>query len=67
MMAFAETWMDPEIIILSQVSQKPMPHAIAFMWDIKNETMNFFAEQTLTQRLRKIYGDQRTIKETGDG
>ena len=33
-MPFTATWMDPEIIILSEVSQKEKDH-ITYMWNLK--------------------------------
>ena len=40
--AFAATWMDLEIIILSEVSQtEPTSNAITYMWNLKKmDTMN---------------------------
>ena len=47
-MAFAATWMDLEIIMLSET---PTSNAITYMWNLKKkDTMNFFAEQILTHR-----------------
>ena len=39
-MPFAATWMDLEIIILSEVSQKQrqIPHDITYMWNLKYDT-----------------------------
>ena len=34
-MPFAETWMDPEIIILSEVGQRQILCDITYMWNIK--------------------------------
>ena len=37
-MPFAATWMDPEMIILSEVSQKKkdkLPYYITYMWNLK--------------------------------
>ena len=36
----------------------PIPNAITDMWNLKQDTMNFFAEQLLTHRLWKTYGFQ---------
>ena len=40
MMPFAATWMDPEIIILSEVSQKEKDkrHDITYIWNLKYDT-----------------------------
>ena len=37
---FASTWMDLEIIILSEISQteRQMPHDITYMWNLKYDT-----------------------------
>ena len=38
-MSFAATWMDLEIIILSEVSQrKTIVYDITYMWNLKNST-----------------------------
>ena len=39
-MPFAETWMDLEIIILSELSQKEkeIPYDTTYMWNIKYDT-----------------------------
>ena len=60
-MAFAETWMDLETIMLSEVSQA-MRHQHQMLsltcGILKKDTVNFFAEQILTHRLWKTYGFQ---------
>ena len=62
-MPFAATWMDLEMIILSEVSQteKDKYHMISLIRGIlKKIQMNLFAEQKQTHRYRKqIYGYQR--------
>ena len=37
-MPLAATWMDLEIIILSGVRERPMPHDIRYMWILKYDT-----------------------------
>ena len=37
-MPFAATWIDLEILILSEVSQRQIPYDIAYMWNQKNDT-----------------------------
>ena len=37
-MPFVATWMDLEIIILSEVSQRQIPYDITYMWNVKNTT-----------------------------
>ena len=60
-MPFAETWMDLEIIILSEVSQKEKDryhYGITYMWNQMIQ-MNLFTKQKQTHRHRKqIYGYQ---------
>ena len=61
--AFLATWMDLEIIMLSEVShtmrhQHPMLSLTCGIW--RKDTVNFFAEQILTHRLWKTYGFQRS-------
>ena len=34
-MPFAATWMDLEVIILSEVSQRQIPYEITYMWNVK--------------------------------
>ena len=34
-MPFAATWMDQEIIILSEISQRKISYDIAYLWNLK--------------------------------
>ena len=53
-MSFAATWMDVEIIILSEISQRQISYDIAYMWNLKQMTqMNLFTKQNQTHRHRK--------------
>ena len=36
-MPFAETWMDLEIIITSEVSQRQIPYDITYIWNLKTD------------------------------
>ena len=36
-MPFAATWMDLEIIILSEVNQSEKDHDVAYMWNLKKK------------------------------
>ena len=38
---FAATWMDLEIIILSEVNQRQILYEITYMWNLKNSTNEF--------------------------
>ena len=63
-MSFAATWMELEIIILSEASQteKDKYHTISLICGIfkKRTQMNLFTYQKQTHRLRKqTYGYQR--------
>ena len=63
-MPFGATWMELEIIILSEVSQteKDKYHMILLICGIKkkNDTMNLFTKQKETHRLReRTYHYQR--------
>ena len=59
----AATWIDPEMIILSEISQKEKDkhHMISVICGIENTTqMNLFTKQKQTHRHRKrTYGYQR--------
>ena len=37
-MPFATTWMDPEIFMLSEVTQRQIAYDITYMWNLKNGT-----------------------------
>ena len=61
-MPFAATWMDLEIIILSEASHtdRDKYHDITYMWNLKNDTNELIAKQKQTHRHRKqTYGYQR--------
>ena len=48
-MLFAATWMDLEVITLSEVSQrKKVFYGITFMWNQKMTQMNLFIKQKQT-------------------
>ena len=59
-MPFAATWMDLEMIILSEVRQRErhVPYDITYMWNLKKIIeMNSFPKQKQTHRQRKqTYG-----------
>ena len=43
-MSFAATWMDLEIIILSEVSQTKISYDIAYIWHLKYDTDEHICE-----------------------
>ena len=55
--SFVETWMDLEVVLLSEVSQteKEKHHMISLMCSIRREMiqMNLFIKQKQTHRLRE--------------
>ena len=54
-MPFAATWMDLEIITLSEVRQSQISYGIAYMWNLKNDTqMNLFTKQKQTHTENKF-------------
>ena len=60
-MPIAATWKDPEIIILSEVSQtqEDKCHMQSLLWNLKYNKENLFINQKQTHRDRKqIYGYQ---------
>ena len=57
-MAFSAIWMDLEIIMLSDVSQTVRHEWLMLLLTceiLKKDTMNFFAEQILTQTLKNLW------------
>ena len=42
-MPFAATWIDPEIITLSEITQKDKYHMLSCMWNLKNK-MNAYCK-----------------------
>ena len=63
-MPFIVSWMDLEIIILSEVSERETSDDITYMWNVKKRIqMNFFAEQKQTHRLKNLW----LPKKTGEG
>ena len=62
-MPFTATWMDLEIIILNQVSQRQISYDIAYRKLNKKILMNLFTKQKQMHRHRKqTYGFQRGKK-----
>ena len=56
-MPSAETWMELEIIILSEVSQRQISYDITNIWSLKMQ-MNLFIKQTHRHR-EQTYGYKR--------
>ena len=59
-MPFAATWMDMEIIILSEVSQteRQMSCDIAYMWNLKKKDTNENIYKTEQTHRKQIYGER---------
>ena len=58
-MQFAATWMDLEIVILSEPDrERQISYDIAYMWNLKKMVqVNLFTKQKLSHRCRKqTYG-----------
>ena len=53
-MAFAATWMNLAIIMLSEVSETKASQAISYMWNLKKDRMNLYAEQNILTNLEKL-------------
>ena len=70
-MPFAATWMDLQIIILSEVSQteKGKYHMISLdIWNLKKMIqMNLFKKQKQTHRFKKQTYDYQRGKVVGEG
>ena len=45
-MPFAATWMDLDMIILSEVNQRQVSYDITYMWDLKKNDSNAFIYKT---------------------
>ena len=54
-MPFAATWMDLEIIILSEVSQKEkeIPYDITYMWNLKYDTNQYIYETKIDSQSQR--------------
>ena len=61
-MPFTATWMDLEIIILSEISQRQISYDIIHMWNLK---MNLFTKQKQTHG-NQTYGFHRGKGRGGD-
>ena len=43
-MPIAVTWMDLEVVILSELGQRQMPYDITYTWDLKYDTNELICE-----------------------
>ena len=65
-MTFAATWMDLEIIIVSEVRERQI-YDITYLWNLKKMIrMNLFTEQKQTHRQRKQTYDYQREKGVKD-
>ena len=55
-MQFAATWTKLEMIILSEVRQRKVPHAITYMWDLKNDRNELTKQKQAQGHRKQIYG-----------
>ena len=51
-MPFRARWMDPEIITLSEVSQRQIPYDITYMWNLKYDTNELIHKTEIKLRRR---------------
>ena len=54
-MPFTATWMDLQIILLSEVRERQISYDITYMWNLNKKMiqMNLFTKQKQTHRHRK--------------
>ena len=52
--AFAATWMDLEIVILSEISQRQMSYDITYIWNLKKWYKWIYLENRLTDFENKL-------------
>ena len=57
-MPFAATWMDLEIVILSELRERQISYDITYMLNLKNGTKELI-DKTDSQTQKTIYGYQR--------
>ena len=59
-MAFAATWIDLQIVILSEESQRQISHVMIYMWNLKNWHNWTYSQNRsrFTAIGKKIYGYQ---------
>ena len=67
-MPFATTWVELEIIILSEVSQREMPYDITYMWNLNYDTNEpMYERETELQIQRTNCGCQERVREGWTG
>ena len=52
-MPFSGTWVELEIIILSEIRKRQILYDITYMWKLKYDKINLFMKQKQTHRYRK--------------
>ena len=60
-MPFAATWMDLEIIILNEVSQRQISYDITYLWNLKNDTNELIYKTKIDSHKKQL----RVIKGKG--
>ena len=54
-MPFGATWMDAEMIILSEVSERQIPYDITYMWNLQEEKIQMsLLQNRQTYRLKNL-------------
>ena len=53
-MPFGATWMDAEMIILSEVSERQIPYDITYMWNLQEEKIQMNLLQNIDLQTEKL-------------
>ena len=64
-MPFAATWMDLDIITVSEGNQRQVSYDITYMWNLKYDTNGLIYKQKQTHRFRKQTKDYQRRKGRG--
>ena len=66
-MPFATTWMDLEIIILSEVTQKDRYHMFQYLWNLQYDISEFIHRKETDSQIQKTNLQLPKGKEGGQG